>query len=293
MKLQTLLHLLRDGGPLLVAERTVARIRESTYVWNRRRFGWREAILFPDGYHIDLWTRYSRTAEAIADRLPSNGLPWSMLEVGSGGPGLCGFMRDHGFWRRLRPSIADYDLELLRAGRHPPAVVADVTQLPFPDRTFDVVLAVDLLEHLSPEARGRAAAEMRRLARRLIVCHCPAQGEEEGFEGRSTDQQFDREYRRLYRKKPPRWTRDHIEAGHPSAEELRRLFPGCSLSGDQNCEVWLQYMLAGEPGNGRMTRLLTGWRYRRRWSRLDGRPPFRSALVVYDAPGVDAGIRIR
>ena len=39
------------------------------------------------------------------------------------------------------------------------------------------------------------------------------------------------------------------------------MFPGCKLSGVQNCATWMDYMLAGEPRTLRPARILTGLKY--------------------------------
>ncbi|HTG84622.1 MAG TPA: class I SAM-dependent methyltransferase, partial [Gemmatimonadales bacterium] len=46
-----------------------------------------------------------------------------------------------------------------------PATVSSMLSLPFPDRSFDVVLCAETLEHLDPTDLVRATAELRRIAR--------------------------------------------------------------------------------------------------------------------------------
>lgn len=54
-----------------------------------------------------------------------------------------------------------------------PAAIASMLTLPFPDRSFDVVLCAETLEHLDPDDLTRAAGELRRVARRSVVITVP------------------------------------------------------------------------------------------------------------------------
>ena len=56
-----------------------------------------------------------------------------------------------------------------------PAMVSSMLSLPFPDRSFDVVLCAETLEHLDPADLVRATAELRRIARKSLVVTVPYQ----------------------------------------------------------------------------------------------------------------------
>jgi SAM-dependent methyltransferase len=56
-----------------------------------------------------------------------------------------------------------------------PATVSSMLSLPFPDRSFDVVLCAETLEHLDPADLVRATAELRRIARKSLVVTVPYQ----------------------------------------------------------------------------------------------------------------------
>jgi ubiquinone/menaquinone biosynthesis C-methylase UbiE len=69
---------------------------------------------------------------------------------------------------------ADVALEMLRAGRAArgagaPLVQADATCLPFGRATFDAVVSVRFLFHLTPDERRAVLAEMRRVTKSGIV----------------------------------------------------------------------------------------------------------------------------
>lgn len=52
-------------------------------------------------------------------------------------------------------------------------VVGSVTSLPFPDRSFDLVMANDMLEHLPDEEFRRALPELTRVAGRYVIVTVP------------------------------------------------------------------------------------------------------------------------
>ncbi|MGH3003817.1 MAG: class I SAM-dependent methyltransferase [Gaiellaceae bacterium] len=88
--------------------------------------------------------------------------PESVLEVG-GGPGeLAEWMRDELGARVSFLDLSPRMVELAR-GRGLDAAVGDVQQLPFPDRSFDVVVAAWMLYHVPDLPRG-----LSELARVLV-----------------------------------------------------------------------------------------------------------------------------
>lgn len=92
-------------------------------------------------------------------------------------------------------------------------VRASVACLPFPDRSWDIVVSVDMLEHIPPALRTQALSEMIRVARRMLVLAVPV--------GDAAFQQ-DVELHEYYIAKhgePHRFTREHVEFGLPKLAE--------------------------------------------------------------------------
>jgi SAM-dependent methyltransferase len=123
--------------------------------------------------HADHWERelsgseQSRVEATL--RLVPGGIA-TALDVG------CGDGRITNLLPARVPEVTGLDpaegaLRFLRPPVRPALGSAD--RLPFGDRSFDLVLTTEVIEHLPPDAFERALAEMRRVARRHIILGVP------------------------------------------------------------------------------------------------------------------------
>ncbi|WP_259312660.1 class I SAM-dependent methyltransferase [Capillimicrobium parvum] len=154
-----------------------------------------------------------------------------LLDVGSGGLGLADFLDaswhvtavdtsfdDYGLWRRSAPST--------RARR----VVGDVRALPFGDRSFDLVVALDVLEHVAPGDRAAALAELARVARRRVVVAAPA-----GAPALAADRGLAASL-----SAPPPWLEEHLANGLPAPADLCAPLAGFGsvrVAGNESCSA--------------------------------------------------------
>jgi hypothetical protein len=138
----------------------------------------------------------------------------ALLEVGSGSEGIARFASP-----RWQVTVCDRDFTDYGAVEVPDdglrRIEGDVTDLPFADRKFDVVLALDLLEHLPAELRPVALKELARVARTRLVAGCPC-----GERALRADRRLARYYAVQPRATPP-WLVEHLDNGFPSAELLQ------------------------------------------------------------------------
>lgn len=165
-------------------------------------------------YNIDAAMRYWAVFREL-DSIWRPGL--DMLEVGSGSGGATEFL-DH--------PLTGVDTAFGRtrelASRLLEAVPAPATELPFPTAAFDVVLCLEMLEHLPRDERHAAVAEMMRVLRpggRLVLT----------FPVGPTAEQLDCWLNDCYRRKRGRdhpWVIEHIERGLPSERDVQSLVEG-------------------------------------------------------------------
>ena len=231
------------------------------------RFGLIEALAF--GGRVDLWQRYSAVVEAT--KALGDG-PSSVLEIGSGHKGVTQFLDpDRYHICMLDPFFlpAPEDTRVI-------SVVADGTVLPFRERAFDVVIAVDALEHVPRAQRAGFAAETQRVAANAVIIHVPAVSCDGRWDGTNLDRRFNTWHRRLSGMQD-RNSVEHLLEGLPAIEELHAFYPGARIAGDQNGRVWLRCMLLTRvPFLG----ILTGFVYLLFGKKNAHKPPWHGCLLV-------------
>lgn len=133
-----------------------------------------------------------------------------LLDVGSGSVGIRPWTGSG--WRvtTLDIDFEDYGAATGPGAGNERAIVGDVRDLPFSDRTFDVVVAIDLLEHVAPDDRPRALREMVRVTRRRLIVACPT-----GAASLAADADLAKRLRFV-----PAWIEEHLDQGFPEASEV-------------------------------------------------------------------------
>lgn len=153
--------------------------------------------------------RYSPVVDLLASKAGGR-----LLEVGSGSRGIADFVDSRWSVVACDRSFDDYGSPDTGSGGGAERVVGDVLSLPFGNRSFDAVVALDLLEHVARHDRARALDELGRVTDGVAIVGCPT-----GTAALEADRRLAARYRRL-RQTAPGWLVEHIEKGFPEPEEL-------------------------------------------------------------------------
>lgn len=151
--------------------------------------------------------------------------PRLVLEVGSGSQGLGKFVA----WRFIGADLtfSDYTGAERRSSAWMSPVRTFAAALPFRAETFDLVVLMDVLEHIPPEARSAVVDEARRVTRGTLVIGFPS-----GRHAETHDRQLAEWLR--WRSRPASAALDeHLQHPFPVAEQveaaLRSPFTGVRI----------------------------------------------------------------
>lgn len=130
-----------------------------------------------------------------------------VLEVGSGGLGIGPYLKREitGVDPQFQPPFSQY---LKR-------VIGSAIHLPFGNNTYDVVVSLDMLEHLKNKERIKAIREMIRVAKGKLIIGVPC-----GKKAYDQDLLLDHLYRQIHRKNYP-YLEEQLANGLPEKEDIR------------------------------------------------------------------------
>lgn len=185
---------------------------------------------------FDRYQRYALAARAI-DALRVDGLPLRVLEVGAN------FHRD---LERFLPGDQVVYVDVRdpgEAGSSRSFVRGDGADSPFRDRAVDVVLALDVLEHVPVARRPPLIAEALRVASRAVVIAAPFESPEvEEHDTRLAD------YFRDLHGRDFLWLAEHATCGLPdladTVAQVRSLDWHVTVAGAGNLALWAKLMRA-------------------------------------------------
>jgi SAM-dependent methyltransferase len=201
----------------------------------------------------------------------------TVLEVGSGSEGI-------EYWLPGR-DVTSVDPAI-------PGREGDARSLDFPDRSFDVAVALDMLEHIRPEERSTVLRELVRVARRRVILGFPSG--KRAFEADvSLGRMLDRRGQTY-----TDWLDEHLRHGFPDASDVEaelRAYGRVRRLPNENVHthrmlVWCAMTRGAHRATGLLARLLApGLRARGRWWRApllhllrgaDLGTPYRVMLVL-------------
>jgi GT2 family glycosyltransferase len=179
---------------------------------------------------FDQYQRY-RTAARVIQAF-SDGEPLDILEVGA---------NVHRNLERFAPGhrIIYLDRDLPDEVAHDPAFVkGDATAMPFEDRRFDLVVCVDVFEHIPAAQRMTFVHEVARVSRRGLILGAPF--DTPGVH--AVEQSANGFYRVLSGLEHP-WLREHLDNGLPDLAQTRAQLESLGLQvetlGHGEIGLWL------------------------------------------------------
>lgn len=153
-------------------------------------------------WHPEVAVRYL----PIVTEIRKHGVP-SVLEIGSGGLGITPYLgrKVTGLDTKFSPPF--YPLLERKTG--------SATNIPYADKSFDVVIAVDTLEHVPRAKRKQIVTEMIRAARKEVIVAVPT-----GKKSEDQDKELNEAYKQIYGR-PYDFLNEQITLGLPTVEEIK------------------------------------------------------------------------
>lgn len=200
--------------------------------------------------HFDRFQRFRAVADLLQPVRASGPNGLLILDVGSFDNGFAPFVPKH----RVRP----WDTPIL----------PDTGPLPFRDGYFDVVVALDVLEHVPPEERAFFLAETARLAHQALVVSFPVSesADVENFVLNLTGNP---------------WLAEHRQHGLPRPADVERILDGLGLEYERHpnaCRAsWMAMHLTMHRLREDLKKEVSGF-FNRHYFELENREPAYRAI---------------
>ncbi len=155
--------------------------------------------------------RYSVVYDYIKNLNTNN---YSICEVGSGNFGMGRFLRKLPF-TGVDTNFTDYSGSVKPFPKYMTPVKADATKnLPFSNDSFDLVVCMDVFEHIPREKRTPYIEELLRISNEAVLIGFPC-----GRKSLKSDLR-QRNIIRFFKRKVPAWLEEHIDGEYPGEKEL-------------------------------------------------------------------------
>lgn len=209
------------------------------------------------------WTRHAHVANRIRG--------WdynSILDVGGGELGIASFLNTKDklicTLDMVLPSIRENRTNFIRG---------NALNLPFKDKSFDVVCSIAVLPLIPREYRPQFLSELKRVGKRVCIYSESVQDRDGNFKGLEWEVRFRQEISRKQRRHS-----DNLEALNRRRVELDEVIAFLpNYEGIQNCDITLKYfLLAAHNFMGFFARLKYYFVYKKE----DNKPPYKGVVAT-------------
>mgnify|MGYP005646097297 CR=1 FL=1 len=260
-------------APDALCKHLLVQIINSRVLVDSTRFVWFKQLINP--YGIDGWNRYTSIAQLVHSvEKPKEMM--TILDVGGEGGHIRRFVNPG----RHKISVLDRNNDSLVRIKDSRinAILGDGCNMNLEDDSFDIVLSCDSLEHVPDNKKQSYLLELKRVAKRYVIIHCPVDSADGMFCGTKCDSEFQKWYRNRYKEDEPN-TAEHLSSGVPTIEMLKEAFPGCSITGKQNSDVWFSYKKTEYAPYKRFFNALI---YKLNQKKKDDTPPYHACLLFWE-----------
>lgn len=187
------------------------------------RFFWRQ--------HPEAALRYLPVVTAIKQAGLADA---KILEVGSGSLGIIPYLRAQ---RENMPSYLKRPIDGLDIDFSGPAtplltkIKGSAESLPFRANSYDVVICVDVLEHLPPQNRQKAICQILRVAKKLAIIVVPV-----GDLSQNQDRELDLLWHQIFGE-GNQFLREHVKHGLPTQDQILVYIDKCRRLLKKNARV--------------------------------------------------------
>jgi glycosyltransferase involved in cell wall biosynthesis len=185
---------------------------------------------------FDQFQRYGIVAKAI-QHLRQSVQTFSILEVGANTHRILGQLLPNDNITYLDQEIP---LEMQGAGD---VLVGDATNLDLPDNAFDIVVALDVFEHIEPKRREDFLRHINRVSRVATLLAAPYASAAVSAAENSASVFWNELFARPYR-----WLDEHAENGLPDLTDTQRLLNDIGVKqvhfGHGNLTIWCEMLKA-------------------------------------------------
>lgn len=183
------------------------------------------------GTPFDQYQRYFNTKRLIESVRKNEKRTFRILEVGA---------NEHQMLEKFLPKddITYLDIELpKKLLNHPKYILGDATDMSFNDNEYDMVVALDVFEHIPIDKREKFMKELYRVSKLCFIVAAPFYSPEVQYAEKRLNELF-----KVVNNIEYRWLREHIQNGLPLIDKTKKMLDSMSVPyyvyEHGNLEIW-------------------------------------------------------